>query len=169
MNKGFSRYDRRTMRNSARLALFLVALGLVGCGSLGSLLDGGAIFGGRGLLDATIASDLNGDAPVALDVVVVYDEAMQNKLVTLGAEAWFDGKKKLIEDFPGTLVVALHHEWVPGTPRQTTRYEYGSGALATIVFALYDSPGDHRLVFPPGGPVTLRLETWEVVRRESLP
>lgn len=157
------------MHHAARLVLVLVAFGLAGCGNLGSLLDGGAIFGGRGLLDATIASDLNGDSPVALDLVVVYDEAVQNKLLTLGAQAWFDEKKKLAEDFPGTFVVALHREWVPGTPRQTARYEYGSGALATFVFALYDSPGDHRLVFPPRGPVILRLETWNVVRRESLP
>ncbi|MEM8933018.1 MAG: hypothetical protein AAGE94_17665, partial [Acidobacteriota bacterium] len=78
-------------------------------------------------------------------------------------------KKQLADDFPGTFEVAVHREWVPGTPRQQETFTYNRCALATVVYAQYDSPGDHRLAFDPGRPIALRLEAWDIVQRNTLP
>lgn len=121
-----------------------------------SLFPEGRIFGGSSKLDVLVSSRLNERAPVAVDLAVVYDKALEEELLGLQARDWFSQRGQMQKDFPKALVVKSW-EWVPGQSVATQRFGYRAGAVSVIVFASYSAPGDHRQRVKPQKNLRLRL------------
>ncbi|BDB30025.1 hypothetical protein CTP10_R74410 (plasmid) [Cupriavidus sp. P-10] len=91
------------------------------------------------------ADDANGNSPVAVDVVLVSDEALQGRLVELPASKWFAGRTDLSNTYPGSLRFRSW-ELVPGQRLEVPPQEFeGPRVTAVFVFANYPEPGAHRV------------------------
>lgn len=113
-------------------------------GACGVIEQPGLLFGGRGIVEATVAERLNGQRPVAVDLVIVYDAKLQEKLGALSAREWFATRQNYVGVVPEGQMDLWSWEWVPAQQVEPQRFDYRMGALASLVFVSYDSPGDHR-------------------------
>jgi type VI secretion system protein len=90
-------------------------------------------------------SDANLNSPIALDVVVLRDEASLTMVSTLAASKWFSSRSDLVKTFPQS----LRYRSLEVAPGQTLRVavsEFGPGRVtAVMVFADYLTPGEHRV------------------------
>ncbi|WP_454712745.1 hypothetical protein [Cupriavidus nantongensis] len=92
----------------------------------------------------TAADDANGNSPVAVDVVLVSDAALQARLAELPAAKWFAGRGDLGSTYPGAL---RYRSWelVPGQRLEIAAQALqGPRVAAAFVFANYQAPGAHR-------------------------
>ncbi|MGX6567583.1 hypothetical protein [Cupriavidus necator] len=92
----------------------------------------------------TAAADANGNSPVAVDVVLVSDEALQARLADLPAAKWFAGRSDLGSTYPSGL---RYRSWelVPGQRLDVPAEDLeGPRVAAAYVFANYQAPGAHR-------------------------
>lgn len=143
-------------RSVAAIALAAVAaacLVLGGCAVLGS----GATFGGETTLTVSVASDLNRDFPVPVEVVYAYQKKLAAEVLALSASQWFAGREQFARDHPGGDYRSWYWEWVPGQAIPPQELEYAVGAQDPIVFVGYSSPGDHRQQVPLSPALTLTL------------
>jgi type VI secretion system protein len=127
--------------------------------------SGGAVTSG---LDSLVAehlsvevratNDMNQGNPVAVDLVVVYDEALLQKLLGLSAKDWFAQREQFKQDFPD-LVDIRAWEWVPGqrVPMQRVPL-WARRSKGGILFANYSLPGTHRARVDLRKPVRLTLD-----------
>ncbi len=100
---------------------------------------------------------LNDDAPVTVDLVIIYDDNLLKELAKLTAAQYFQKKEQIRRD-AGNNIDIYTYEIVPGQnlgpqnikPSQLT----GKGIL---VFARYAAPGDHRQAIGPDREVTLQM------------
>ena len=94
------------------------------------------------LSDVTVeaAPDANGNAAVAVDVVLLSQSGLGEQMAKLTAADWFRRKAQLLRDNPDGMRV-LSWELIPG---QSTAMTVGRTVLDAYVFAAYASPGDHR-------------------------
>lgn len=117
-----------------------------------ALLGGCGLFGGEpkavradwDQLTVVTESDANGNSAVAVDVVLVRDKALLDKLLAMPASAYFAARADLLRTFPDGLTV-LPLELTPGQRidldhKRLTR----DRAWAALVYANYATPGDHR-------------------------
>ncbi len=141
------------------LAAGLVLLGslLAGCSLVkGALpLGGGQILGGYSFLGVEVDDQLNGDAPVAVDLVIVYDEDLDKSLSGYTSVQWFSKRAQLSED--SQLLTFKSWEWTPGQAVPEQRFGYRRGAVAAFLFAAYEAEGDHRRRFAPNRSLLLQL------------
>lgn len=145
-----------------RLLLPLAALGLGGCAELQGLFGKGSAFGGRQAITFRIADRLNDDYPVAVELIVLYDEDLDGELSALTARQWFDKRRQYLRDFSRQQLVTFRWEWTPGQTAPPQRFRYRPGALALLLFASYSSPGEHRIrLTVPEGPLRVQLEERE--------
>jgi type VI secretion system protein len=114
------------------------------------------MFGGSLPVEVTVASDVNQQSPIAVDLLVVYERPVLEALRELTAKDWFEQREQLRRDHPGAFE-AWSWEWVPGQDVPTQELHYGVGAKAGIVFADYFTPGSHRAVLDPHRPIRLAL------------
>ena len=92
-----------------------------------------------------VADDMNGDAPVSVMLVIVYDADLSKKLASMPADDFFKKLSQIKSDNPGKADF-LNWEVVPGKKFPDKRVEPSkSGAQGAFVFAHYDAPGDHRV------------------------
>jgi type VI secretion system protein len=102
---------------------------------------------------------LNNDAPVTVDLVIVYEEALLKELAKLTASQYFAKKEQIRRD-AGETIDVYTYEIVPGqtlAPQPVKpNHVTGQGAL---VFARYATPGDHRQAIGPDREVTLQMGT----------
>jgi type VI secretion system protein len=119
------------MRRIAILAL--AALVLSGCGAARTI----------GLEEVSIkaAPDANGNGAVAVDVVLGTRTGSIEQVAKLPAAEWFRRRTQLLRDNPDGLAV-MSWELIPG---QSVTAPVRKVALDAYVFALYASPGDHRV------------------------
>lgn len=148
MGNGQSSSSRRWVKLSSLLLLsvFLV-LTLSSCG-LGVRTR--SLFGGKAVLDVSIADTANNNNPVAVDYVLVYDENLLKELLKMPAKDWFERRQQFKRDYPeDSGFISLEWEWTPGqrVPPQDLPLE--ARARGAIVFALYYSKGDHRARIEP--------------------
>lgn len=106
------------------------------------------LFGGKFLVDVTVAQGLNGDAPVAVELVVPYDASLLPTLQAMTARQWFTEREQFYRDHPGA-TDHWHFEWIPGQQVEALHLSYRVGAAGGVVFASYFSPGAHREAFDP--------------------
>jgi type VI secretion system protein len=116
-----------------------------------------SMFGGLLPMQVSVAPALNENAPVAVDLVVVYDAKVLDALLKLPAAEWFTKKQQLVKDYPNGLDVQKSWEWTPGQeiPKQTITYH--AGAKKVVLFADYQTDGEHRVTVDPQQPFRLVL------------
>jgi type VI secretion system protein len=92
------------------------------------------------------ASDgANQNTATAVDVVLVLEETMVEKVVALPAHKWMEARSDLLKTYPGALSVRSF-EVAPGQILQVPGERFGTpNVIAVFVFADYLSPGDHRM------------------------
>ena len=114
---------------------------LAGCAMLG--FSGTRVDWSEVTLSA--APGANQNSPVAVDVVMVLDEAMMGRLAELPAAKWFGARADLQKTFPQSL---SYRSWelVPGQTLRVPGATFGSPRVAGVfIFANYATPGAHRL------------------------
>ena len=96
-------------------------------------------------LTLSAASNANQNSPVAVDVVMVLDEAMLARVTELTAAKWFGARADLQKTFPQSLSY-LSWELVPGQTIRVPAGAIGSPRVAAVlVFANYTTPGANRV------------------------
>lgn len=142
----------RTMRKLAVLSV--LTLTLAACGFLSRP---GTLFGGRATVEARMSDGLNGNRPVAVDLVIVYDSKLEKELAALTADQWFAKRSQYLQVQPDTSLRVHSWQWVPGQRVPPRPIEYRLGAMSTLVFASYSSDGDHRAQVAPDSNLVLLL------------
>ncbi len=111
-----------------------------------------AMVSGCGLFSASVpvrsisfdvSAEANGNAPIPVDLVLTSSKDVNTTVMGLTAAEWFKRKAQLMRDAPDTLRVESF-ELVPGSiiePRRVKRDPTPTGA---VLFANYQTPGDHR-------------------------
>ena len=145
---------------------------LSGCGALSSVaavtrsvigLDPKPVAPDWKKLVISAADDANANSAVAVDLVLVKDQAMLDSLLTMPAAKWFATRSDIQRTFPEALVV-YPYELVPTQSVQLGEKQFGSErAWAALVFANYSSPGEHRarlLVNSTGSVVQLNAQSF---------
>jgi type VI secretion system protein len=114
------------------------------------------MFGGELPIQVDVAPDANENSPVAVDLILVYDPKVLDELLKLSAGAWFAQREQFLADHGGALQSELR-EWVPGQPVPPFILSYHPGARRVVLFADYDTQGDHRATIDPQQPFRLVL------------
>jgi type VI secretion system protein len=139
----FTRGGSEGIVSMARVGVWaLVMVTMASCSVTGKVRSA---FGGALPIEVKVDPNVNEDNPVAVDVVVVYNDKLVDALLKKPASEWFDERKKkqFLADHPGELLVE-HREWVPGQTVDPFKIAYQSGAHRVIVFAHYQTEGEHR-------------------------
>src|SRR6185436_15401361 len=125
-----------------------------------------SMFGGLLPMQVKVSPALNEDAPVAVDLVVVYDAKLLDALLKLPSAEWFAKKPQLLKDHPNALDVQSW-EWTPGQQVAPASVAYHAGAKKIVLFADYQPEGDHRLTVDPQQPFLLLLGERDVAVEAS--
>ena len=158
---------RALARPRRALLLAGLALALGGCGAVSGIVAGTKSMLGLGPKPVTpdweslalrADPDANGNSAVAVDVVLVKDQALLDALVQMPAAKWFNSRADLQRSYPEGLAV-ISYELVPGqTVKLKTAQWREHAAWAALVFAGYAAAGEHRarlLLDSPGYTVQL--------------
>lgn len=138
------------------LVFCLVPLSLVGCSVLDKLgplspknikefvLPSGSKLPWSGVV-ISASADANLNSPVAMDIVLLNDEASVAMVSALPASKWFATRADLQKTFPQG-VKYRSFEVVPGQSIRLPEADFASTRVAAaFVFADYLSPGEHRI------------------------
>lgn len=110
--------------------------------------------------DITIVADqdANDNSAVPVEYVVVYDQAVLVKLLSMPARQYFLQERQLKNDYPNILE-AWRWEVTPGQALlgQPAKHT-GDDPIGAVVFADYTSPGDHRVRVGAGEQVRIELK-----------
>jgi hypothetical protein len=105
-----------------------------------------------------ISEKANNGNPVALDLVMVADKKLLEKLREMTAEEWFKSREQIKLDFPKKGQVEVKSwEWVPDQRVSVNEIIVPAEIRGGIVFANYFKPGAHRAVFNPRKHFTIKL------------
>ncbi len=149
----------RLMRRSFLLKSVALAVGaasLGGCSTITGAVKGAVnkamnlvTFKGTRLnwSEVVIAANegANLNSPVAVDIVLVLDEAALEKLTALPASKWFQARADMLRTFPGTF---SYRSWevAPGQNLRLRGDSFGTPSVVGVfVFADYLTPGEHRM------------------------
>jgi type VI secretion system protein len=135
------------------IALSLTTL-LTSCGTVNKAKS---LFGGKIPIEISVADDVNQSSPLAVDVVVVSNKKILEKLLEMPASSWFKGREQFAMDYPKGYRV-MSWEWVPGQEVGMLQIPYKSGVKAVVVYADFFSPGQHRAWINHRKPTRLRLQ-----------
>ena len=106
----------------------------------------------------TVAKNANGNSPIAVDLVLIYDEDLVKKLSALTSREWFKQRDQFKQDFPGdTGFSSLEWEWIPNQNVSPLSLPTKSKLEAVIIFANYTSRGAHRAQIAPNSDIKLKL------------
>ncbi|HVG07060.1 MAG TPA: hypothetical protein VNM67_05100 [Thermoanaerobaculia bacterium] len=120
-----------------------------------------SMFGGQLPIPVTISPDANEDSPLAVELLVVYDDKLIDKLLEKKARDWFAGREQFLRDYEDD-VDSHKWEWIPGQVVQPIELTYGIGAKRLVLFADYITPGEHRATIDPQQPFRLVLGQSEI-------
>jgi type VI secretion system protein len=112
-------------------------------------------FGGKLPVEVTVLDSINDDSPVAVDLVIVYDDKLVDELLKMSSTEWFAKKEQFKKDHPGIDVQGW--EWVPGQIVPPLNLDYHAGARNVVLFADYHTEGEHRAVVGKPKPFSLLL------------
>jgi type VI secretion system protein len=136
------------------LAAAVALPALAGCGTIGGWFGGPSVELDQITLSAM--TGINNDSPIAVDLVIVYDTGLIDRVAALTAHDWFGNRAQMQRDFPNDLQV-IGWEVVPGQTLQDQPVDRRGGARAGFIFANYFSAGDHRLRLGDQSELTVRL------------
>lgn len=127
----------------------------------------GLLFGQKVRVQMEVARTLNQNSPVAVDVVLIYDDKLFKDLQKVTAKEWFEKREQMIRDNPSGLLFGVWRwEVAPGqsvasktlyVPVKTLFIYPKARVLGGVVFADYASPGPHRASIAPGQDILIRL------------
>jgi type VI secretion system protein len=129
--------------------------GLIGmlpaCSALNTLSNVASFFTVKGSrldwngMTVIAAEGANLNTPVALDVVLLRDDASLGMVSALSASKWFSSRADLAKTFPEGLSYRSM-EVVPGQTLKLPASAFGGSRLVGVmVFADYLTPGEHRM------------------------
>ncbi len=124
-----------------------------------------SMFGGQLPFQVTISPDANEDSPLAVELIVVYEDKIVDKLLEKKAREWFAGRDQFLRDYADD-VDSWKWEWIPGQEVRPIELTYGIGAKRVVLFADYLTPGDHRATIDPQRPFRLVLGQSEIELEE---
>ncbi|MEQ9490626.1 MAG: hypothetical protein RIM72_16715 [Alphaproteobacteria bacterium] len=157
-----ARHRRRLLRLSAGVCGLMLLAVLGGCG-IGDAFRSGPVFSMEWVA-LQASPDTNNDQPVAVDLVILHQEELIERLEKLPASDWFDRKAQFARDFPKGFTI-ISWELVPDQSIQARQLtdeelesETGDRAVGAYVFALYSTPGDHRARVLTQRGITIVLE-----------
>ncbi len=134
------------MARSRSAVLLLLCLAAASCGLPNRARS---MFGGQiPPIPVTISADANEDSPLAVELIVTYDDKVLDELLKMPARKWFEGREQFLRDHPEK-IDSWKWEWTPGQPVADLEVAYGIGARRVVVFADYLLPGDHRATADP--------------------
>jgi type VI secretion system protein len=96
------------------------------------------------VLKVRMAERANLNRPVRADLLLIYDSTLLEIVTALPATAWFEKRAQIISDNIGKLDV-FSWEWVPGQAVPAQAIPVSESIAATVFFADYDSPAEHRV------------------------
>ena len=134
--------------------IVVASLVLVLCGC--SKFQVPLLFGGHSHMEVEVSADLNQNSPLALDLLVVYDQKLLESLEKKTATEWFKNRAQFLKD--KKKLKSHHWEWVPGQPGLKVRFNFKRNARGGLIFANYQSAGDHRARFNPHRHLRISLE-----------
>lgn len=134
------------------VALLLVLLVLCSCSAGRKVRQA---FGGTLPIEVEVADTANDNSPIAVDLLLLYDDKLVEGLLKMPASEWFQKKQQYIADHPAVVVESW--EWVPGQIVDPFKLSYKSGARNVVLFADYQSEGVHRAVVGPPKPFRIVL------------
>lgn len=131
-----------------RTSIFCVAavllLGVGSCGIKRQITTRTrALFGGEVELRVRVAPNANLNNPIAVEVLLVYDDVLLEMLAATNANMWFMNRSQFRQDYPEGFD-AWYWEWVPGQEVLPEKLPLKAKAKAILVFANYVVGGDHR-------------------------
>jgi type VI secretion system protein len=144
------------------LILAIVLLATASCGMPNRVRS---MFGGELSIPVTISPDANEDSPLAVELIVAYDEKIVEELLKMSARKWFEGRDQFLRDHEEK-IDSWKREWTPGQEVAPLDISYGIGAKRLVLFADYLVPGDHRDTVDPQRPFKLVLGKSELELQE---
>ena len=107
--------------------------------------------------NVVVSQEVNQRSPVAVDLLVIYDQTLLDQILEMTAKDWFEQREQFQRDFPDGYK-SWEWEWVPGQavppqklPLHARRVKGG------VLFADYSAPGAHRAPIDLRKPVTIVL------------
>jgi type VI secretion system protein len=147
---------------AARLAALTACACLGACALVPGVLRGNPPV----TLQISVAGDANGDTPIPVDVVFVWDDALAETLSGMPARTWFEQKRQLRNDDPDERAFGVQGwEWVPGQAVATQECRARQRPRAVFLFANYRTEGAHRFRLQPGAVASLALMREEATLR----
>ncbi len=149
----FGRHSERSVLSWLFGLTCFLALVLTACG------------GGPESLRLTVQAEqeANGDAPVSLTVLVIYNEHLFDKLSEYSAAQWFEQAVQFERDNPDRIQFDyLTWELMPGQKLKETTMKLQGKECEGLVFANYLSPGAHRARFNPERRILITLDLTDV-------
>ena len=117
-----------------------------------------ALFGGKFNVSVLVAANANRNNPIAVDLLLVYDDALSKELMKLSAEEWIQKRDQYHLDYQAQEGFARWGwEWVPGQTVPVQRLPLETSAVSAIVYADYLSPGAHRARVDPHKNILIEL------------
>ncbi len=152
-------------RLPSRAPWILIPLVLLAATSCGLPNRARSMFGGQLPIQVTILPNANEDSPLAVELIVVYEDKIVDKLLEKKAREWFAGRDQFLRDYADD-VDSWKWEWIPGQEVRPIELTYGIGAKRVVLFADYLTPGDHRATIDPQRPFRLVLGQSEIELEE---
>ena len=143
----------------ARIVLFLLLLGivsatLIGCGAALRSTRKAAHVRGELTLYVKVNPEANQNSPIAVDIVLPQDKDVLKLVSAMPASAWFDQRVDFERSHPHKLQV-ISWEWVPGQDVGPITVPGTGIANGVVLFAHYQTKGDHRALLPQGGHIAI--------------
>lgn len=101
-----------------------------------------------------VAPEANHNSPVAVDVLMIGDEKVLKLVTAMTASDWFEKRKDFERSHPGK-IQQVSWEWVPGQDVDRVTVTGTGVATGVVLFANYQTKGDHRALLPHGGHISI--------------
>ncbi len=158
MIQGVSSPGRRIPLFSAGSLCFAAGMLLMFTTSCGIGVRTRALLGGTLNVRILVAENANRNSPVAMDLVLVYDNRLAGRLLGMSARQWFDQREQIYRDYlRGESFDDWEWEWVPGQEVPVQKLPLKARAKAAFLFINYSTPGVHRFRIDPFKNVTVDL------------
>jgi len=133
------------MRQRALLLMVLVSALLTasGCSSIKNFVTPAGVKLDWESVSLSVAAGANNDYPLAIDVVLVTDEALAQKLMGMTARDWFNARNGMRKAYPDAISIDSV-ELAPGESIKLSDKRWsGRRVAAALVFADYLVAGPH--------------------------
>ena len=133
------------------LLAFVLTLGLGCCGYQGPALQ----------LDVQAVAGMNDDTPVAVELVLFFDQELFENAQAMSAAQWFGelGQRFRRQNVPGRRTYDVHRwEWIPGQQAAPAPIPLPGRTDGAVLFADYPTLSEHRqIIEDPDGLFQLEL------------